>query len=91
MKMVSTIIPLAFVVSGYAVSKPRERPNILFIGVDDLRPELGCYGSPVAQSPNIDALAKKGILFNRAYCQEAICLIHRLPLSIAVRCQHTAG
>jgi len=41
------------------------KPNILFIAVDDLRPELGCYDNPVL-TPNIDALAKKGLDFNRA-------------------------
>jgi iduronate 2-sulfatase len=43
-----------------------DKPNVLFIAVDDLRPELGCYGSPIAVSPNLDALAKNGLLFNRA-------------------------
>ena len=42
------------------------RPNILFIAVDDLRPSIGCYGDKFALTPNIDRLAKDGILFNRA-------------------------
>ncbi|MDQ8180302.1 sulfatase [Pelagicoccus sp. SDUM812005] len=50
-----------------------ERPNVLFIAIDDLRPELGCYGSPVAISPHLDKLASEGLLFERAYCQQAIC------------------
>src|SRR6059036_22749 len=48
------------------------RVNVLFIAIDDLRPELGCYGSPV-KSPNLDALAARGLLFSRAYCQQAVC------------------
>jgi len=47
--------------------------NVLFIAVDDLRPQLGCYGVSKAKTPNIDALAASGTLFNRAYCQQAVC------------------
>ncbi len=49
------------------------RKNILFIAIDDLRPELGCYGHPMVKSPCIDSLAKQGILFERTYCQQAVC------------------
>lgn len=62
-----------------------ERPNVLFIAVDDLRPELGCYGSPVAVSPNLDALARDGLLFERAYCQQAICRPSRASLMTGAR------
>jgi arylsulfatase A-like enzyme len=50
-----------------------ERLNVLFLCVDDLRPQLGCYGDPQVHSPNIDRLAATGRLFRRAYCQQAIC------------------
>lgn len=49
------------------------KKNVLFLAVDDLRPELGCYGHPMVKSPNIDALAKSGVLFERTYCQQAVC------------------
>lgn len=51
----------------------RQKPNILFIAVDDLRPQLGSYGDTVAITPNIDRLARMGVVFNRAYCQQAVC------------------
>jgi len=50
-----------------------ERPNVLFVVVDDLRPELGCYGASVARTPHLDRLAADGALFRRAYCQESLC------------------
>lgn len=56
-----------------------ERPNVLFIAVDDLRPELGSYGTK-AKTPNIDALANSGLQFNRAYCNQAVCGASRVSL-----------
>lgn len=50
-----------------------DRPNVLFIAIDDLRTELGTYGSEIAVSPHLDALAARGVQFDRAYCQQAIC------------------
>ncbi len=47
------------------------RYNVLFITVGDMRPDLGCYGHPLVHSPNLDALAARGTLFSRAYCQLA--------------------
>lgn len=54
--------------------------NVLFIAVDDLRPEIGCYGVPVIKTPNLDALAARGTLFNRCYCQVALCCPSRSSL-----------
>jgi len=51
----------------------QQRPNVLFIAVDDLRPDLGCYGVPDAKTPHIDRLAKRGVVFSHAYCQQAVC------------------
>ena len=57
-----------------------ERPNVLFIAVDDLRPEMGCYGNPVVRTPNLDRLAARGVVFNHAYCQQAVCSPSRSSL-----------
>jgi arylsulfatase A-like enzyme len=54
-------------------------PNVLFIAVDDMRPELGCYGTR-ALTPNIDRLAQTGLQFDRAYCNQAVCGASRLSL-----------
>ena len=49
------------------------RPNVLFIAVDDLRPELGCYGASHIHSPNIDRLATQGMRFTDAYAAAPVC------------------
>ena len=63
-------VSLAFAAAAAAASP---RPNVLFIAVDDLRPEMGCYGNEVVKTPNIDRLAARGIVFKHAYCQQAVC------------------
>lgn len=62
-----------------------ENPNVLFFFIDDLRPNLGCYGDTIAVSPHIDALAKEGIIFNHAYCQQAVCNPSRTSLLTGLR------
>ena len=59
---------------------PTRKMNVLFIAVDDLRPSMGCYGNRRMQSPHMDALAARGTLFERAYCQQAVCSPSRTSL-----------
>ena len=61
------------------------RPNILFISIDDLRPELGCYKKNYMHTPYIDTLAINGILFENAYCQQAVCAPSRISLMTGLR------
>ena len=68
-----------------SASTAAEPPNVLFIAVDDLRPQLACYGYPGVISPNLDRLASRGTVFNRAYCQAAVCRATRASLLLGVR------
>ena len=56
-----------------------------FIAVDDMRPELGCYGNKLIKSPNIDRLAARGTVFNYAYCQQAVCSPSRTAILTGLR------
>jgi iduronate 2-sulfatase len=62
-----------------------KRPNVLFFAVDDLRTDIGCYGHAEAKTPHIDALASRGMVFRRAYCQQAVCSPSRTSLLTGLR------
>ncbi|MGE3777316.1 MAG: sulfatase, partial [Pirellulaceae bacterium] len=59
-----------------------ERPNVLLLLVDDLKPVLGCYGDPVARTPHLDRLARRGLRFDLAYCNQAVCAPSRFTLML---------
>jgi iduronate 2-sulfatase len=77
------LVALAVAAPLRAADEPK-RPNVLFIMADDLRADLGCYGS-VAKTPNLDALAARGTRFENAYCQQALCNPSRSSLLTGLR------
>src|SRR6056297_1400471 len=68
--------------SALAFAQSPQRPNVLLILVDDLKPIMGCYGDPVAQTPNMDSLARRGLRFDAAYCNQAVCAPSRFTLML---------
>ena len=65
--------------------KAAKKPNVLLLYMDDLRPQLNCYGYSEIQSPQIDALAKNGVLFKNAYCNAAVCGASRASMLTGIR------
>lgn len=76
---------LCLLVLSFPVCAKEGKPNILFIAIDDLRPELGCYGAKHIHSPNIDKLASGATLFEQAYCSVPTCGASRASLMTGVR------
>ncbi len=64
-----------------------KQPNVLFIAIDDLRPELGCYGANHIKSPHIDKLASQGVQFNKAYCHAPHCKPSRASMLTGIHIQ----
>jgi iduronate 2-sulfatase len=62
-----------------------KRPNVLLILVDDLKPALGTYGDRTAITPNMDRLAQRGVRFDLAYANEAVCAPSRINLMSGAR------
>ena len=85
--MKHTMLALFPLLAGPAAIQAADKPNVLLICVDDLKPLLGCYGAPLVKSPNIDRLAARGVLFERAFCNQAVCAPSRNALMTGLRPQ----
>lgn len=67
------------------ISDKPQRPNILFIAVDDLKPWIAAYGDKHAKTPGMDRLAREGVVFQNSYCQQAICGATRASILTGMR------
>ena len=81
MKSVLAIVVL-LLCQGFAAA---EQPNVLFVSVDDMRPEIGCYGNSEIRTPNFDQFAATGTTFLKAYCQSAVCAPSRASVMTGLR------
>ena len=59
-----------------------EKPNVLLILVDDLKPVMGCHVDPLAKTPHMDKLSARGMRFDLAYCNQAVCAPSRFTLML---------
>jgi iduronate 2-sulfatase len=84
-QIIKFLLGVLLVTSTLTCVEAADRPNILFIAVDDLRPEIGCYGNSIVKTPNIDRIAARGIVFNKAYCQQAVCSPSRTAIMTGLR------
>ncbi len=70
---VSTAVAVVLMCVWMLAATAAEKPNVLFVAVDDLNCDLECYGHPQVKSPNVDRLAARGVRFDKAYCQYPVC------------------
>lgn len=87
----AAILAVAVAIAAPAIGSPSaraeelSRPNVLFIAVDDLRPNLDAFGPSEVETPHIDRLARSGMVFTRAYAQQALCSPSRTSVLTGMR------
>ena len=85
-KTILFIVSSCFLIVGFTDNATeKHQPNILFIPIDDLRPDFETYGNVAIKTPNITRIANKGVTFTKAYCQQAVCNPSRASLLTGLR------
>lgn len=80
MKTITFLASLLLLWTISVIATAADKMNVLFIASDDMRPQLGCYGDRTVKSPNLDGLARRGLLFQRSYVQQALCSPSRISM-----------
>lgn len=90
----TTIVTLVFLVqtlSSHSIANATDRPNVVWITSEDHGPEMGCYGDSVARTPNVDALAAKGMIYKKAWSCAPVCAPARTALITGMYPSSTGG
>jgi iduronate 2-sulfatase len=89
LRILGLTIALALSAGRIGAAPVTAKPNVLFIVADDLRDTVGCYGNPLAKTPNIDRLAARGVRFEHIYAQYPVCNPSRTSFMTGLRCEQT--
>src|SRR6218665_3997889 len=83
--LMKSVSRFSLLLAGMITVAQAAQKNVVLIAVDDLKPLIGAYGDPIAKTPNIDRLAARGLLFEHAYTNQALCAPSRNALLTGIR------
>ncbi len=87
--IITALLSYSFISDKPIKKEQKKKPNIIFLVVDDLKPILGCYGDENLKTPAMDKIASEGLLFENAYCQQAVCAPSRISFFTGKRPDRT--